>query len=279
MTVLPGRLGLDGAQLPHVDRHAFLALRYGRLEVEEGCLRFVSDAETRIIPYQRLSCIILEPGTSVTHDALRLLARHGVGLIATGLDGVKCYTAPPLLSDSSELARRQARAWADPELRLAVASRQYAVRFGEMPAARDLNELRGLEGARIREAYHHFSQANGIRWNVPRSVERGTGDANTALNYAADAVYAAAAIAVYVTATIPQLGFVHEDSGRAFVLDVADLHRTSLTIPAAFKALRRYYDRKAEEALERLVRQEFMQHFKRRSIVAAMIEQIKELFT
>ncbi len=67
-------------------------------------------------------------------------------------------------------------------------------------------------------------------------------------------------------------------SGRAFVLDVADLHRTSLTIPAAFKALRRHYDRKAEEALERLVRQEFMQHFKRRSIVAAMIEQIKELF-
>ena len=115
MTVLPGRLGLDGAELPHVDRHAFLALRYGRLEVEEGCLRFVRDAETRIIPYQRLSCIILEPGTSVTHDALRLLARHGVGLIATGLDGVKCYTAPPLLSDSSELARRQARAWADPE--------------------------------------------------------------------------------------------------------------------------------------------------------------------
>lgn len=278
MSVLPGRLGLEGAELPHEDRHAFLALRYGRLEAVEGCLRFVSEAETAVIPYQRLSCVILEPGTSVTHDALRLLARHGVGLIATGLDGVKCYTAPPLLSDSSELARRQARAWADREVRLAIARRQYALRFGEMPQARDLDELRGLEGARIREAYRHFAQANGIRWDVPRSVEKGTGDANAALNYAADAVYAAAAVAVYVTATIPQLGFIHEESGRAFVLDVADLHRTSLTIPAAFKALRRYNDRKAEESLERLVRRELMEQLRRRSVVAAMIEQIKELF-
>src|SRR5215207_6917499 len=109
MSVLPGRLGLDGAELLHKARHPFLALRMGRLEVLEGCLRFVTEGGMHVIPYQRLSCIILEPGTSVTHDALRLLARHGVGLIATGRDGVKCYTAAPLMSDSSALARRQAR--------------------------------------------------------------------------------------------------------------------------------------------------------------------------
>jgi CRISPR-associated protein Cas1 len=234
VTALAGRLGLDGAGLRQEDRHGFLALRYGRLEVVEGCLRFVAENETLVIPYQRLSCIILEPGTSVTHDALaRLLARHGVGLIATGMDGVKCYTAPPLLSDISGLVRRQARAWSDLETRLAIGRRQYAIRFGEQPEVRDLDMLRGLEGARIREAYRHFSQANGIRWDTPRSVEKGTGDANAALSYTADAVYAAAAIAVYTTATIPQLGFVHEDSGRAFVLDVADLHRTSLSSPRA----------------------------------------------
>lgn len=279
MTALSGRLGLAGAELRHEDRHPFLALRMGRLEVEEGCLRFHTDSGTQVIPYQRLSCIILEPGTSVTHDALRLLARHGVGLVATGLDGVKCYTAPPLLSDSSELARLQARAWADPGTRLAVARKQYAIRFGEAPRGRDLDALRGLEGARIREAYKHFSQANGIRWDVPRSVERGTGDANTALNYAADAVYAAAAIAVYTTATIPQLGFLHEDSGRAFVLDVADLHRTALTIPAAFKSLRIWLDRGGQVSLERVVRTELMEQLRRKSVVAAMIEQIREVLT
>jgi CRISP-associated protein Cas1 len=277
MSLLPGRLGLDGAELRQEDRHPFLALRMGRLEVLEGCLRFVKETGTQVIPYQRLSCIILEPGTSVTHDALRLLARHGVGLVATGLDGVKCYTAPPLLSDSSDLARRQARAWADPEVRLSIARRQFEMRFGETPPTRDLDALRGLEGARIREAYRHFSQVNGIRWDVPRSVERGRGDTNAALNYAADAIYAAAAIAVYVTATIPQLGFLHEDSGRAFVLDIADLHRTSLTVPAAFKALKSWLDRGGQASLERAVRIELMEQLRRRSVVALMIEQIVAL--
>ncbi len=277
MSLLPGRLGLDGAELRHEDRSAFVAFRMGRLEVTEGCLRFVSDGGDQVIPYQRVSCIILEPGTSITHDALRLLARHGVGLVATGMDGVKCYTAPPLLSDSSDLARRQARAWADPELRLHIARKQFAMRFGETPPARDLDALRGLEGARIREAYRHHAQASGIKWDVPRSVERGRGDANTVLNYAADAVYAAAATAVYTTATIPQLGFLHEDSGRAFVLDVADLHRTSVTIPSAFKALRGWMDQGETESLERKVRGVMMEQLRRRSLVAAMIDQIAEM--
>jgi CRISPR-associated protein Cas1 len=35
---------------------------------------------------------------------------------------------------------------------------------------------------------------------------------------------------------IPQLGFVHEDSGKSFVLDVADPVRDTVTIPCAFKA-------------------------------------------
>jgi len=114
---------------------------------------------------------------------------------------------------------------------------------------------------------------------IPRvHFKHGKGDANTALNYAADAVYAAAAISVYTTATIPQLGFLHEDSGRAFVLDVADLHRTSLTIPAAFKAMRTWLDRGGEDSLERAVRLEMMEQLRRRSVVAAMIEQIGTLF-
>lgn len=277
MSLLPGRLGLDGADLRQEDRVPFVAFRMGRLEVQEGCLRFISGAGEQGIPYQRVSCIVLEPGTSITHDALRLLARHGVGLVATGLDGVKCYTAPPLLSDSSDLARRQARAWADPELRLHLARKQFAMRFGDTPPSRDLDALRGLEGARIREAYRHHAEVNGIRWDVPRSVERGRGDANTVLNYAADAVYAAAAVAVYTTATIPQLGFLHEDSGRAFVLDVADLHRTSVTIPAAFRALRGWLDAGSKDSLERMVRAAMMDQLRRRSLVAAMIEQIGKL--
>lgn len=56
-------------------------------------------------PHQFVSLVVLGPGSSVSHDVLRLLARHGVGLVATGEDGVRFYTAQPLLPDFSHLAR------------------------------------------------------------------------------------------------------------------------------------------------------------------------------
>ena len=57
--------------------------------------------------------MLLGPGSMISHDALRLLARHGVGLAAVGEDGVRFYTAAPLLPDFSHLARAQTRSWAD----------------------------------------------------------------------------------------------------------------------------------------------------------------------
>ena len=65
------------------------------------------------VPYQMISMILLGPGTTVSHDALRLCARHGTAIADVGEDGVRCYTAPPLIPDRSGLARRQARVWGD----------------------------------------------------------------------------------------------------------------------------------------------------------------------
>jgi CRISPR-associated protein Cas1 len=274
---LKGRLGLDGAEMPHKERASFLALRFGRLEVSDGCLTFVQEEQKLVIPYQRLSVILLEPGSSITHDALRLCARHGVGVAAVGVDAAKCYSAPPLLAQSSELARRQAQLWATASGRLEVALRQYTRRFGEKPKVRELDQLRGLEGARIREFYVHCSREHGFDWTTRRNPEPGHGIENEALNYAAHAVYAAAAVAVYTTGTIPQLGFLHEDAGNAFVLDTADLYRTELTIPAAFAVLRQYKDGKLGESLERAMRQELGRRLRQRNIVSTMIDDIKAL--
>ena len=101
------------------------------------------------IPFQSVSMILLGPGSTVSHDALRLLARQGTALVAIGEDGVRCYTAPPLIADRSGLARRQARAWANMKVRLPVARRMYAWRLGEMLPHRDVAVLRGIEGARM----------------------------------------------------------------------------------------------------------------------------------
>ena len=135
--MLIGRLGLDKARIPHADRHGLVFLDRGRLEVEDGCLRFVCagggalDAGDYQVPHQSVSILLLGPGSSVTHDALRILSAHGCALAAIGQGGVRFYTAPPLLPDSSALARRQVTLWADTMQRMAVARQMYTIRFGE----------------------------------------------------------------------------------------------------------------------------------------------------
>lgn len=289
--MLIGRLGLDTARIPHADRHGLLWLSRGALTVRDGTLSFermevaspkeALDPGRYTVPFQSVSMILLGPGSTVSHDALRLLARHGTALAAVGVDGVRMYTAPPLPSGRSSLARAQARCWADEALRLDIARRMYAWRLGEIFPHRSISALRGMEGARMRETYRLVARQVGIQWNGRRYDRQRPGAAdlpNQALNHASSAVEAAAAIAVASTSTIPQLGFIHEDPSQSFVLDIADLFRDSVLIPAAFRAAKKA-TRGSYADIERLARREAGATLKRTNTISAMIDRIKELFS
>jgi CRISPR-associated protein Cas1 len=221
--------------------------------------------------------ILLGPGSSVTHDALRLLARHGTLLAAVGQDGVRSYTAPPLMQDRSDVARRQAELWGAPRRRISVARHMYALRLGEVLPHRDLDTLRGIEGARVKTMYRLMADKHGIEWNG-RHYDRANPEAadipNQALNHAATAVQAAAAITVQALAALPPLGFIHEDSGQSFVLDIADLFRDALTLQIAFKAAKRLNDG-AAETIDRLVRREAAMAFRKQGVIPSMIDRVK----
>lgn len=285
--MLVGRLGLETARVPHADRHGLVYLDRGHLTVVDGALRFACAGGGAVergdyaVPHQSVSLVLLGPGSTVSHDALRLLARHGAGLAAIGDDGVRLYTAPPLLPDTSALARRQVTLWADERNgRLSVARRMYAWRLGEVLPHRDIAVLRGIEGSRVKALYANLAQRHGVTWRG-RRYDRANPTAadlpNQAINHAASAVEAAAAIAVTATATIPQLGFIHEDSGQSFVLDIADLFRDQITIPCAFKAVG-IAAKRPTEPLERIVRRLTGETLRRQTVIPAMIDRIKDLF-
>jgi CRISPR-associated protein Cas1 len=285
--MLKGRLGLETARLPHADRHGLLWLDRGNLTVEDGCLRFVAAGSDTVpagdyrIPHQALSMVLIGPGSTVSHDALRLLARHNTGLAAIGEGGVRFYTAQPLLPDHSALGRAQAMAWADAKgARMSVARRMYAWKLGELLPHRDITVLRGIEGSRAKEAYRLAAERNGIVW-AGRRYDRanpGASDvANQAINHAASALEAAAAIAVAATATIPQLGFIHEDSGQSFILDIADLFRDTVTLPCAFRAAH-ILQQRPDDNLERAVRRMVAERLRRDKVIPGMIDRIKALF-
>ena len=281
--MLKGRLGLERARMPHADRHGLIWLDRGELCVVNGCLHFARGIDTLTpsmdqIPHQAVSMILLGPGSRVTHDALRLLARHGTLMAAVGVDGVRSYTAPPMLPDSSDVARRQAELWGNPRRRISVARHMYALRLGEVLPHRDLDTLRGIEGSRIKATYKLMAERFGIEWHG-RRFDRSQPDAddlpNQAINHAATAVQAAAAIAVQAVAAIPQLGFIHEASGQAFVLDIADLFRDQITLSIAFSAVKQV--ERSGEVMDRVVRREAARVFRRESVIPSMIDRIKEI--
>lgn len=280
--MLKGRLGLETARVPHADRHGLIWLERGELGVIDGCLHFMAGKDSLTpyilqVPHQAVSMILLGPGSSVTHDALRLLARHGTLMAAVGQDGVRTYTAPPLLPDRSDVARRQAELWGNPRRRISVARHMYALRLGEVLPHRDLDTLRGIEGARVKAIYRLMADKFGIPWEG-RHYDRGNPAAadmpNQGINHAATAVQGAAAIAVQALAAIPQLGFIHEDSGQAFVLDIADLFRETVTLQIAFTAAKKSINGD-ETTIDRLVRREASSVFRKQDVIASMIDKIK----
>lgn len=283
MSLFPGRLGIATGRIPHADRHGLLWLSRGNLYIEDGTLRFTTAGTDDIaagdyaIPYQTISMILLGPGTTLTHDVLRIMARQGTLIAAIGEGGVKFYTAPPMGAGRSQVARAHARLWADEEARIRVARRMYGYRFQSAFPNDDISVLRGMEGARLKETYKMLAHQYGVEWKGRRYDRQNPSAAdlpNQAINHAATFVEAAADIAVAAVGALPPLGFIHEESSNAFTLDIADLFRVETTLHLAFSVAAQQIP---EGMLERHIRYEATRWFKKQKLIPRMIEKIKEL--
>jgi len=285
---LKGRLGLESARVPHADRHGLMWLERGRLAVEDGNLVFTTagfddlEAGAYDIPYQQVSTLLLGPGGVVSHDALRILARRDTGLLAVGSKGVRLYAASmPFGPDSADRARTHAALWADEETRVDVARDMYRRRLGgELPAhQRDLDSLRGIEGRRVKKVYQNLADQYGVEWNG-RRYDRNDPDSNDtvnhAINHAVTALYGAARIAVAVTGAVPELGFIHESSGHAFALDIADLFRSSVALPVAFRAAKTVQQQPGRD-IEPTARKMAGTTLKDEDVIPDMIDAVKDL--
>lgn len=136
-----------------------------------------------------------------------------------------------------------------------------------------------LKGGRIKKVYAIQAGKHRVPWNgrrFDRTDPRSSDLVNQAINHAATAMYAFSAIAVYSVGAIPQLGFIHEASGDAFCLDIADLYRATITIPIAFECTRFIMDN-PDIPIERHVRKAINKTAAKTGLVDNMIDNIKEL--
>ncbi|WMI61977.1 type I-E CRISPR-associated endonuclease Cas1e (plasmid) [Streptomyces rochei] len=191
------------------------------------------------IPTAALSCLLLGPGVSITTPALTTLARHGTSVVCVGAGGVRTYAG--ILPDSltTHWLERQATAWADPAQRLDVAIRMYQKRFAEtdMPDITSLEQLRGMEGHRMKAFYKILAQQHGIgrfRRNYHPDQWHAQDPVNLALSAANTCLYGIVHAALLALGLSPAMGFVHAGTQHAFVYDIADLYKTEITLPLAF---------------------------------------------
>jgi CRISP-associated protein Cas1 len=278
--MLKGRLGIDEARIPQKSRNGLVYVERCRMAIDNGSMVIAFDEadEQLELPYQRLNALLLGPGSTITHDAVRHLSGHGTCIAFVGTDGTRIYTAPPIFEHDATLARKQAIYWASPTTRVMVAKRMYQKRFGETPRTNDPDSLRGMEAARIKRAYEAIAQQVGIVWKG-RHFDRRDRDVtdlpNQAINHAVTALEAAVTIAVHATATLPPLGFLHEDSGKSWILDLCDLYRTTVTVPLAFRCAKAY-QKQEEQTLDRLCRRAVSRHVRETGFVDTVIDDIKE---
>ncbi|SHK57391.1 type I-E CRISPR-associated endonuclease Cas1e [Actinacidiphila paucisporea] len=192
------------------------------------------------IPSATIGTLLLGPGTRITHQAMTVLGDSGAGVVWVGEHGVRFYAGGRALTRSSGLVEAQALAWASPRRRLDVARAMYRLRFpDEDPSGHTRQELLSMEGRRLKRCYRDESARTGVSWHR-RDYHRddfSAGDApNQGVTAAAQCMYGIAHAVVAALGCSPGLGFVHSGHERSFVLDIADLYKTDVAIPAAFDA-------------------------------------------
>ena len=226
--------------IPIKDRLSVVFIEYGEIDVLDGAFVVVDKSGIRThIPVGGIACVMLEPGTRVSHRAAALAARVGTLLVWVGEAGVRLYSAGQPGGARSDRLLYQAKLALDEVLRLKVVRKMYALRFGEEPPARrSVEQVRGIEGARVRRTYQLLAQRFGVTWKG-RDYDTQEWDAsdvaNRCLSAATACLYGVTEAAVLAAGYAPAVGFIHTGKPLSFVYDIADVYKFETVVPVAFK--------------------------------------------
>ncbi len=261
------------------DALSYLYVEHARIDRHENSIGIWDEEGCVPAPASGLAVLMLGPGTRVTQSAITMLADNNCLVIWCGEENVRFYASGMGGTRSSGSLLHQARLVCDEEKRLGVVRRMYRMRFG--PQARGVDEatsveqLRGMEGARVRDTYARMSRETGVPWSG-RSYDRGQWKSadvvNRALSCANSCLYGVCHAAILSSGYSPALGFIHTGKQLSFVYDIADLYKCELTIPLAFRVAGEGED---PPHLERTVRHRMRDLFRDSKLLQRIIPDIQ----
>lgn len=225
------------------DRWTPVYLEHGRLEVDDSSVKWIgADGLLCRLPIATISALVLGPGTTITHAAIKACAESNTPVCWTGEEALRFYAVGLAPNHTNDMPRLHAEAWADKRRRGQIARAMFRMRFPETNVEeKSVKELRGMEGLRVRALYAELGTRHGVTWkgrNYDRQNWEMSDDINRALSAANAGLYALCAAVITSLGYLPSLGFVHDAGTLPFVYDVADLYKHLTSIPAAFVAVR-----------------------------------------
>ncbi|HQF67879.1 MAG TPA: type I-E CRISPR-associated endonuclease Cas1e [Candidatus Cloacimonadota bacterium] len=268
----------DLHSIPRIrDRLSYLYVEHAKID-QNGQAIAIHDAlgETPV-PCAGLAMLMLGPGITITHAAILSLAACGCLVAWVGEHGVRFYAAGTGTTRSAVNLMKQAKYWADPVLHLRVVRAMYQLRFqDELSPDLTLNQIRGKEGARVRDTYFQLSQKYGVPMqgrNYQRDNWNKADPINRALSVANSCLYGISHAAIVAAGFSPGLGFVHTGKQLSFVYDIADLYKMEMAAPAAFRATA-----EGIGELDRRVRLACRDEFHRQNLLKRIVADISSLF-
>jgi len=226
--------------IPIKDRVSVVFVDKGQLDVLDGAFVVVDKNGVRThIPVGGIACLMLEPGTRVSHAAVVLAARVGCLLVWIGDGGVRLYASGQPGGARADRLLYQASLALDEAARLKVVRKMYALRFKEEPPAhRSVAQLRGIEGARVRKMYELIAQKHKVDWiwrNYDYTKWESGDIPNRCLSAATACLYGIAEAAILAAGYAPAVGFIHTGKPQSFVYDIADIFKFETVVPVAFR--------------------------------------------
>lgn len=231
--------------IPEKDRMSMIFIGMGQIDVRDGAFVVIDEVngERMHIPVGSVACLLLEPGTRVSHAAIKLAATVGTLLIWVGDAGVRLYSAGQPGGARSDKLLYQAQLALDEKLRLKVVRKMFELRFGEEPPSRrSIEQLRGMEGARVRKTYQLLAKQYGVKWNGRRYDPKqwdASDVANQCLSSATACLYGITEAAILAAGYAPAIGYLHTGKPLSFVYDIADIVKFETVVPAAFRVAAR----------------------------------------
>lgn len=247
--------------LPQVkDRYPFIYLERGRLEIDDSSVKWIdNEAHVVRLPVGTINTLLLGPGTSVTHEAVKTCATANCSICWVGEDSMFFYAAGYTSTANTRNLNRQMRLAADKDDTLKVAKKMFARRFQDAELeGKGLKEMMGMEGYRVRALYEQKAGEYGVGWKgrrfTPGKFEIGD-VTNQVLTSSNAALYGILCSAIHSLGYSPHIGFIHSGSPLPFVYDLADLYKEYLCIDLAFMLTREMAGRYNKKIVSRAFRE------------------------